>query len=66
MIFTGWESPLALLKYELVQLDYEGVVVPSEIINKVKDLDDETHKMDFDLVDKIYLELEALKVAPPI
>ena len=64
MIFTGWESPLALLKYELVQLDYEGVVVPSEIINKVKDLDDETHKMDFDLVDKIYLELEALKVAP--
>ena len=66
MIFTGWESPLALLKYELVQLDYEGGVVPSEIINKVKDLDDETHKMDFDLVDKIYLELEALKVAPPI
>ena len=63
MIFTGWESPLALLKYELVQLDYEGVVVPSEIINKVKDLDDETHKMDFDLVDKIYVELETLKVA---
>ena len=25
MIFTGWESPLALLKYELVQLEYEGV-----------------------------------------
>ena len=45
MIFTGWESPLALLKYELVQLDYEGVVVPSEITNKVKDLDEETHKM---------------------
>ena len=63
MIFTGWESPLALLKYELVQLDYEGVVVPLEITNKVKDLDDETHKMDFDLVDKIYVELETLKVA---
>ena len=44
MIFTGWESPLALLKYELVQLDYEGVVVPSEITNKVKDLDEELHR----------------------
>ena len=55
MIFTGWESPLALLKYELVQLDYEGVVVPLEITNKVKDLDDETHKMDFDLVDDCLL-----------
>ena len=31
MIFTGWESPLALLKYELVQLEYEGVQVPKEI-----------------------------------
>ena len=63
MIFTGWESPLALLKYELVQLEYEGVQVPKEIAKRVTCLDDESHKMDFDLVDEIYSDLNNLKVS---
>ena len=57
MIFTGWESPLALLKYELVQLEYEGVQVSKEIAKRVACLDDESYKMYFDLVYEIYSDL---------
>jgi hypothetical protein len=38
MIFTGWDTPLALLKSELEQREYEGFVVPSELRAAVSEL----------------------------
>ena len=40
-MFTGWTSPLSLLKEELVQREYEGHPVPDEIREKVAILDKE-------------------------
>ncbi len=38
MIFAGWDTPLELVKYELTQLRYEGVIVPKDLNDQVAKL----------------------------
>ena len=45
MIFTGWDTPLALLQLELIQREYEGHRVPEDLKEQVAALDDERDAM---------------------
>ena len=60
MIFTGWDTPLALLQMEVVQRDYEGHRVPKDLKEQVAALDDERDTMNFEAVDTLYSALDEL------
>ncbi|HBO15638.1 MAG TPA: ADP-ribosylglycohydrolase family protein [Porticoccaceae bacterium] len=64
MIFTGWESPLQLLKMEVVQRAYEGYVVPIALKEHITQLDDENDAMNFEAVDGLFSELAKLSKDP--
>ena len=58
MIFTGWDTPLTLLRMELIQRDYEGHTVPEGLKEQIAALDDERDAMNFEAVDTLYRALE--------
>ena len=64
MIFTGWDTPLSVLKTELVQKEYEGFLVPDTIKNKVSALDCENDAMNFTVIDDIWTALDKLPANP--
>ena len=64
MIFTGWETPLELLRMEVVQRDYEGFEVPDALREQVASLDKEADAMNFEVVDELYKKLEQLPRDP--
>ena len=66
MIFAGWDTPLELVKYELTQRRYEGVVVPKDLSDQVAKLAKKKEKndMNFEAVGAIYDSLSKLKVSP--
>ena len=64
MIFTGWDTPLALLQLELIQRDYEGHRVPRDLKEQVAALDDERDTMNFEAVDTLYSALDGLPKDP--
>ena len=64
MIFTGWGTPLELLRMEVVQCDYEGRTVPEALREEVNSLWDEKDSMNFDAVDILYKGLEQLPRDP--
>ncbi len=65
MAFAGWDTPLELIKYELTQLRYEGVVVPKDLKDQVVKLTEKKEKndMNFEAVGAIYDSLSKLKVS---
>ncbi len=64
MIFTGWGTPLELLRMEVVQCDYEGRTVPEALREEFISLWDEKEYMNFDAVDILYKKLEQLPRDP--
>ena len=64
MIFTGWDTPLALLQLELIQRDYEGHRVPKDLKEQVAALEDERDAMNFGAVDPLYSALDELPKDP--
>lgn len=64
MIFSGWEGPLALLRLELIQREYEGYSVPPELKAQIAALDDEKDDMNFEAVEPLYAALEKLPKNP--
>ena len=64
MIFSGWDTPLALLQLELIQRDYEGHRVPKDLKEQVAALDDERDAMNFGAVDPLYSALDGLPKDP--
>ena len=66
MTFAGWDTPLELVKYELTQRRYEGVVVPKDLSDQVAKLAKKKEKndMNFEAVGAIYDSLSKLKVSP--
>ena len=64
MIFTGWTNPLALLRLELIQRDYEGHPVPEDLKAQVAALDREKDAMNFEAVDTLYQALDRLPEDP--
>ena len=64
MIFTGYESPLILLKHEVIQRDYEGHTVPNDLKGQIAALDDEKDAWDFERVDTLYRALDNVQADP--
>jgi ADP-ribosylglycohydrolase len=64
MIFTGWDTPLKLVKAEVVQKEYEGIPVPDDLKERVAALDDEKDAMNFDAVDSLFEALDKLPGDP--
>ena len=63
MIFTGWTTPLQLLKAELTQREYEGHPVPDSVRDRVSALDPEQDSMNIAVIDPLFNELTALPKA---
>ena len=63
MMFTGWTTPLQLLKAELTQREYEGHPVPDSISERVSALDPEQDSMNIAVIDPLFDELAALPKA---
>ncbi len=63
MMFTGWTTPLQLLKAELKQREYEGHPVPDSISERVSALDPEQDRMNIGAIDPLFDELAALPQA---
>ena len=59
-MFTGWTSPLSLLKEELVQREYEGHPIPDEIREKVAILDKEGDWMNTSAIDPLFDQIGKL------
>ena len=64
MIFSAWTTPLALLRLELIQRDYEGHPVPEGLKEQVAALDGKKDAMNFEVVDTIYKALDRLPRDP--
>ena len=64
MIFSAWTTPLALLRLELIQRDYEGHPVPEGLKEQVAALDGEKDAMNFEVVDTLYKALDRLPRDP--
>lgn len=64
MIFTGWDTPLALVKAELVQKEYEGYPVPQSLKDQVAALDGEKDAMNFEAADILFEALDTLPKDP--
>ena len=60
MMFSGWTTPLELLKAELNQREYEGYPVPDSIRERVSALDPEHDSMNIAAIDPLFDELAAL------
>ena len=65
MTFAGWDTPLELVKSELTQLRYEGVVVPKSLNDQVAELakDKDKNDMNFKALEEIYNSLSKLEVS---
>ena len=65
MTFAGWDTPLELVKSELTQLRYEGVVVPKNLNDQVAELarDKDKNDMNFYELEEIYDSLSKLEVS---
>ena len=63
MMFTGWTTPLELLKAELNQREYEGYPVPDSIRERASTLDPEHDSMNIRAIDPLFDELAALPKA---
>ena len=65
MTFAGWDTPLELVKSELTQLRYEGVVVPKSLNDQVAELakDKDKNDMNFQALEEIYNSLSKLEVS---
>ncbi len=61
MIFAGYETPLAILKHEVNQKQYEGCSVPKALLKDIQSLDDAADAMDFSAVHILYSRLEELE-----
>ena len=64
MIFTGWDTPLALLQLERIQRDYEGHRVPEGLKERIVALDDERDAMNFEAANTLYGALDELPKDP--
>ena len=40
-VFAGWDTPLEVLRYAVVQSNYEGRTVPKSLADRVAALDDD-------------------------
>ena len=60
---AGWTTPVQLLKEELIQLEYEGFLIPEEIREQVKMIDPD-HDAYSDSILRIYKQLERLRKRP--
>ena len=63
MMFTGWTTPLELLKAELNQREYEGYPVPDSTRERASALDPEHDSMNIRAIDPLFDELAALPKA---
>ncbi|MDE0178220.1 MAG: ADP-ribosylglycohydrolase family protein, partial [Gammaproteobacteria bacterium] len=63
MIFTGWDTPLALLQMEVVQREYEGHRVPEDLKERITALD-ERDAMNFEAANTLYGALDELPKDP--
>ena len=59
-MFTGWTSPLSLLKEELVQREYEGHPIPDQIREQVASLDKEGDRMNTSAIDPLFDQISEL------
>ena len=59
-MFTGWTSPLSLLKEELVQREYEGHPIPDEIREKVAILEKDGDWMNTSAIDPLFDQIGKL------
>ena len=57
---AGWTTPIQLLKEELIQLEYEGYLIPEEIREQVEMIDPD-HDAYSDSIPGIYRQLEHLQ-----
>ena len=62
MIFTGWDTPLALLKSEVGQREYEGFIVPDKLRAAVSELRRGEDDANLEAIEPL---LEALAVLTP-
>ena len=60
MIFTGWDTMLRLLKMEVVQREYEGVIIPPTLKDQISGLEAGIHDNDESRIQPLYDELSAL------
>ncbi len=60
---AGWTTPIQLLKEELIQLEYEGYLIPEEIREQVEMIDPD-HDAYSDSIPGIYRQLEHLQKRP--
>ena len=63
-IVSGWENPLALLKHELVQLEYEGCIVPESVKEKIAGLHPVYDAFNEQKLRQMYAALENLSRSP--
>lgn len=59
-IVSGWENPLALLKHEVVQLEYEGCIIPEAVREEIAALHPVYDAYSEQKLLKIYEKLENL------
>ncbi|MYF31619.1 MAG: hypothetical protein F4169_22755, partial [Gammaproteobacteria bacterium] len=64
MIFSGWDTPLALLQMEVVQREYEGHRVPQDLKERITALDVERDAMNFEGANTLYGALDELPKDP--
>lgn len=64
MIFTGWDTPLGLVKAELVQKEYEGFLVPDTLKDQVAAMDSDRDEMDFAAIDDLFMVIDKLPADP--
>ena len=63
-VFAGWDTPLEVLRYAVVQSNYEGRTVPKSLADRVAALDDDADQMNFGAIDVLYKEIDALPIDP--
>ncbi|MEE3019584.1 MAG: hypothetical protein VX349_07405, partial [Pseudomonadota bacterium] len=63
-VFAGWDTPLEILRYAVVQSNYEGRTVPKSLADRVAALDDDADQMNFGAIDLLYKEIDALPIDP--
>ena len=49
-VFAGWDTPLEVLRYAVVQSNYEGRTVPKSLADRVAALDDDADQMNLSLI----------------
>lgn len=64
MVFAGWDTPLALLKLEVVQREYEGFVVPRDLKAKIKALERGRDDANVGAIEPLFDALDNLEAEP--